>query len=123
MGGIVIAISTLAFQNNMLHPIAWMILSGFGMYLSYIPFQGMFFDRMIATFKISGNVGFLIYIADAFGYLGSVIILLYKNFGEANISYLDFFIVLVYIIAVLCVVKSVLTYFFFRRKYQFLSNR
>jgi hypothetical protein len=123
MGGVVIAISTLAFQNNMLHPIAWMILSGFGMYLSYIPFQGMFFDRMIATFKISGNVGFLIYIADAFGYLGSVIILLYKNFGEANISYLDFFIVLVYIIAVLCVVKSVLTYFFFRRKYQFLSNR
>jgi hypothetical protein len=27
---------------------------------------------MIATFKYAGNVGFLMYVADSFGYLGSI---------------------------------------------------
>ena len=48
----------------------WMQLVGLGLYMGYIPFNCIFFERMIATFKIKGNVGFLIYVADAFGYLG-----------------------------------------------------
>lgn len=122
IGGLLIAGTTMVFQAQIISPVAWMILSGFGMYLSYLPFQGMFFDRMIATFKINGNVGFLIYIADAFGYLGSVTILLYKNFGEGNISYLNFFIYLVYIIAALCIVVAILSYLFFKRKYKQQNN-
>lgn len=118
LGGIIIAASTFAFQTQIITPVVWMILSGFGMYLSYLPFQGMFFDRMIATFKIDGNVGFLIYIADAFGYLGSVTILLYKNFGEGNISYLNFFVYLIYIIAALCITVAILSYLFFKNKHK-----
>ncbi|WP_255577435.1 DUF5690 family protein [Elizabethkingia sp. JS20170427COW] len=37
----------------------WMIISGFGMYICYIPFNALFFDRFIAAFKIKGNAGFL----------------------------------------------------------------
>lgn len=121
-GGILIALSTLSFQLNFINPVAWMIISGFGLYIGYIPFQGLFFDRMIATFKIDGNVGFLIYIADAFGYLGSILILLYKNFGEKKVSYLSFFIALLYIIAILCVVVTSISFFFFREKYKQLNN-
>jgi hypothetical protein len=57
-----------------------MTISGFGMYICYIPFNGIYFDRMIAAFDIKGNVGFLIYIVDSFGYLGSVLILLVQEF-------------------------------------------
>jgi len=116
LGGLIIGLSTLFFQFNYLEPVTWMIISGFGMYLCYIPFQGLFFDRMIATFKIKGNVGFLIYIADAFGYLGSMLVLLYKNFGGNNISYVSFFISMIYVIAFLGVIIAILSYIFFNNK-------
>lgn len=117
LGGVIIGISTISFQLEILSPVVWMIASGFGLYIGYIPFQGLFFDRMIATFKINGNVGFLIYIADAFGYLGSVLILLYKNFGKGEVSYLSFFTILMYVIAVLCIGVTVISYIFFKKKH------
>ncbi|WP_452600309.1 DUF5690 family protein [Pontimicrobium sp. MEBiC01747] len=118
LGGVIIGLSTLTFQLQIMSPVMWMILSGFGMYLSYLPFQGMFFDRMIATFKINGNVGFLIYIADAFGYLGSILILLYKNFGDDKMSYLSFFTYLIYVISLLCITIAISSYYFFKKKYR-----
>jgi MFS family permease len=118
LGGLLIGLSTMLFQLQLMSPVIWMILSGFGMYTCYIPFQGLYFDRMIATFKIESNVGFLIYIADAFGYLGSVIILLYKNFGKGNISYVSFFTSMIYIIALMAISLAVLSYLFFKKKYQ-----
>lgn len=122
LGGIILGITTLLYQFNLISPVVWMIASGFGLFLGYIPFQGLFFDRMIATFKIKGNVGFLIYIADAFGYLGSVLILLYKNFGKGDVSYLSFFIILMYVIAVLSIVITAISFFFFKEKYKKLNN-
>ncbi|AUP81680.1 hypothetical protein C1H87_18340 [Flavivirga eckloniae] len=118
LGGLVIGLSTTALQLQVINPVVWMILSGFGMYVCYIPFQGLFFDRMIATFKIESNVGFLIYIADAFGYLGSVLILLYKNFGKGSISYLSFFTYMVYVVAFIAIGLAVLSYTFFKNKYR-----
>ncbi|MCV6630533.1 MAG: DUF5690 family protein [Flavobacteriaceae bacterium] len=117
-GGLLIALSTMAFQMQILDPAIWMIVSGFGMYSCYIPFQGLYFDRMIATFKIKGNVGFLIYIADAFGYLGSIAIILYKNFGQGSISYLSFFTYMIYLIAIIAIAVATISYIFFRNKYQ-----
>lgn len=118
LGGILIGLSTVVFQLDVISPVLWMIISGFGMYICYIPFQGLFFDRMIATFKIKGNVGFLIYIADAFGYLGSVMILLYKNFGKADISYLSFFKYMIFIIGIIAIVVAILSFIFFKKKHK-----
>lgn len=110
--------STLLFQNGMLSPLLWMIFIGFGLYACYVPFNCIFFDRMIATFKIEGNAGYLIYIADSFGYLGSMAVLLYKNFGQSNSSWLQFFIVSTYGIAFLGVTISVVSMLYFRKKYR-----
>ena len=49
--------------------------------MGYIPFNCLLFDRLIASFKSAGNVGFLMYLADSFGYLGSVGIVTIKQFG------------------------------------------
>jgi hypothetical protein len=46
---------------------------------------------MLAAYKVPGNVGFLIYIADAFGYLGTVVVLLVKEFVSIKFSWVDFF--------------------------------
>ncbi|MGE8222138.1 MAG: DUF5690 family protein [Stenotrophomonas sp.] len=84
-------LSTLAFREGMLHPLAWLVLVGFGLYLAYVPFNCVFFERLIATFKVAGNVGFVMYLADAFGYLGSVLVLLGHEFSGLQLSWVRFF--------------------------------
>lgn len=118
LGSLLIGITTFLFQKNMITPLPWMIASGFGMYVCYIPFNGLFFDRMIATYKISGNTGFLIYIADAFGYLGSILVLFFKNFGNKNISLLNFFTTCIYLLSFIGLLTTVLSYNYFRRKFK-----
>ncbi|KAB1159856.1 hypothetical protein F7018_05960 [Tenacibaculum aiptasiae] len=113
-----IIISTLLFQQSLISSLVWMTISGLGLYSCYVPFNGIFFDRMIATFKIKGNVGFLIYIADAFGYLGSILILLYKNFGKGDISWLSFFITALYFLAFIGLIITTYCFQFFRKKYK-----
>ncbi|WP_333596539.1 DUF5690 family protein [Chryseobacterium flavum] len=122
-GILTVGLSTYLFQQGFLSPFLWMTISGLGMYICYIPFNGIYFDRMIAAFEIKGNVGFLIYIVDSFGYLGSVLILLYKNFGSAQTSWLHFYINLNYIIAITVFVLSVIAFLAFRKRSKPKSNQ
>lgn len=92
MGAILLGGSSVLLQFQIISPTAWMIYIGMGLYMGYVPFNCILFDRSIAAFKLNGNSGFLIYIADSFGYMGSVLVLLYKNFGQANISWYNFII-------------------------------
>lgn len=82
---------TLLFMDGKINAFNWMVLTGMGLYMSYIPFNGILFDRLVAAFRHVGTAGFLVYLADAFGYLGSTGVLLYKNFGQAQLSWLEFF--------------------------------
>jgi hypothetical protein len=115
-GVLLIGLSTIAFRNHLISPIPWMVITGIGMYLCYIPFNGLLFDRMIATFKIKGNVGFLIYFVDSFGYLGSILILLFKNFGYKKISWLHFYIQLNYAIAIIGFFTILIAAILFQKK-------
>ncbi|MEZ4968512.1 MAG: DUF5690 family protein [Flavobacteriaceae bacterium] len=117
-GTIGIGLSTLLFQIGLMSPIFWMISVGFGLYICYVPFNCIFFDRMIATFRIKGNAGYLIYLADAFGYLGSMGVLLYKNFGQSTLSWLNFFITSTYFIAALETIITLVSLFYFKMKYR-----
>lgn len=109
-------LSTLAFQAGYLNPYLWFILVGMGLYLGYVPFQCILFERMIALFKQKANAGFLIYVADATGYLASVLVLLYKNFGAADLSWLNFFVAISYVMAVAGVVLMLFSFLYFNRK-------
>jgi hypothetical protein len=83
--------ATLAFQAGWLGPMSWMILSGAGLYTAYTPFNAMLFDRMIAVSGRIGTAGFLIYLADASGYLGSCALLVWRNFGLVQLNWLQVF--------------------------------
>jgi hypothetical protein len=113
LGIVVLAVSTVLFQTGELDPFVWMVATGFGLYICYVPFNCLFFDRFIAAFKVKGNSGFLIYIADAFGYVGSVLVLLYKNFGQAKVSWLNFFVYGTYAVALIGLVVTVALFFHF----------
>jgi hypothetical protein len=83
-GCAIAGLSTFLFEHHFISGIHWMVLAGMGLYFGYIPYNAIFFERMLATFKGKGNVGFVMYIADAAGYLGSVGVLLLKEFGNNN---------------------------------------
>jgi len=95
-----------------------MIVSGFGLYICYVPFNCLFFDRFIGAFKIKGNAGFLIYIADSFGYLGSVSVLLYKNFGQAGLSWLEFFVKGSYLVAGIGIITTISSFIYLNKKHK-----
>lgn len=125
LGTVVLAASTLMFQTRILDPFVWMVCTGFGLYICYVPFNCLFFDRFIATFKVKGNSGFLIYIADAFGYVGSVLVLLYKNFGQGNLSWLNFFVYGTYAVACIGICSTIILFIHFasRRKEEQFNNQ
>jgi len=113
------SIATLLFHANAIQPFWWMLLSGTGLFLAYIPFQVAMFERMIAFFRIKANAGFFVYICDAIGYLGSVILLLYKEFMMKDLSWSNMLIRFSYMQGVVSITIMVLCIaFFFNRKKQ-----
>lgn len=100
LGLLLTGVATWAFSEKIISDLWWMGLTGFGTYLAYIPFNSILFDRLIASVRTAANVGFLIYVADACGYVGSVGILLYKNIAEPELSWIEFFYGTGYLLAV-----------------------
>ncbi len=101
-GSLTIGLSTWWFQHDEISARNWMMLVGLGCYLGYVPFGSVLYDRIIAVTGSVGTAGFMIYLTDAFGYVGSVSLLLFKNFATIEISWLDFFIRLSYLTAAVC---------------------
>jgi len=115
-GVLLLGLSTMAFQAGALRPLPWMILSGAGLYLAYTPFNAMLFDRMIAAIGRAGNAGFLIYIADASGYAGSVALLLYRSLAAPRMDWIRFFVDCAYATAVIVGLLTALSAIHFARK-------
>lgn len=118
IGFILAGACTLLFKSGQLSPIAWMTLVGLGLYMVYIPFNAIFFDRLISTFKYASNVGFLIYIADAFGYVGSIGVLLSKEIFRIQLNWVTFFSSSVMILSVIGVALTIYSLYYFSRKYR-----
>ena len=118
IAGYVVALAaTLLFSAQIISPIFWMVLVGTGLYMSYVPFNALYFERMIASYKVRSNVGFIMYVADAFGYLGSVLILFLKQFLAVQLSWTSFFINAIYIISTFGIAGTLLAAFYFNKKY------
>jgi len=112
-GCILVGVSTFMYSLKMIDPISWMTMAGLGLYLGYVPYNAIFFERMIATFHYKSNVGFVMYVADSMGYLGSVSILLIKEVGRPNISWGNFFKEGVMIVAVVGGICGILSLIYF----------
>lgn len=85
-----LGVSTLGHQLGLLGPVAWMVALGAGVYMAYTPFNGILFDRMVAATGRVGTAGFLIYVADANGYVGSVALMLARYFARLDLEWSAF---------------------------------
>ena len=116
IGGVLLLLSTLLFYNQLMSPTYWMIIVGFSMYLPYIAFHALFFERWIAYFKIKSNIGFLMYVADAAGYLGSTLVLLFKNFNSIQYSWVSFFTYSALVTSIIIIVLSIANFLYFKKQ-------
>jgi MFS family permease len=89
-------LGTILFQLGIINPFYWFLIATTGMYFGYVSYNCVFFERMIATFKVNGTVGFVMYIADSVGYLGAVAVLLIKETVHFHYSWVTFFTYLFY---------------------------
>jgi hypothetical protein len=115
--------SSLFFRNGMLDGQVWMQLTGLGLYMAYVPFNCIFFERMIGSFRLMANAGFLMYITDSFGYLGSVLVMLWKEFSTKDIRWSVFFADWSQYVAVIGLISTAFSLFWFHRMYNKESKR
>lgn len=87
------ALATLGFEAGQVDGKWWMVWVSLGAYLAYVPFGSVIFDRVIARTRYVGTAVFAIYLADATGYLGAVLIKLYADlFAGGAAGRLAFFL-------------------------------
>ena len=116
-GTLLLGASTLMFNAGILGGFGWMVCSGFGAFLAYVPFNCIFYDRMIAAVGTVATAVFCIMLADALGYTGTIGVMIYEQvIGGPEGSKLAFFRNLTYAtsaIGSLCILTS---WFCFRSK-------
>ncbi len=117
-GFVICGISTLLFLQHIISGYLWIVLVGLGLYMGYIPFNCILFDRMIATFKIKGNVGYFMYLVDSFGYLASVFVIILKSSMGISISWTNFYSNGVLILSIIGTLVSIATLLYFNKKYK-----
>jgi hypothetical protein len=116
LGFALLGLSTLAFQAHLISPLVWMILAGAGLYIAYNPINAVLFDRMVAVSGRVANAGFLIYVADSCGYMGSIALLLWRNFGQASLNWLQFFIFGAYVTGIVGAAATLVAAVYFYRR-------
>jgi hypothetical protein len=117
-GFILCGVSTFLFMQQLISGYVWIVLVGLGLYMGYIPFNCILFDRMIASFKIKGNVGYFMYLVDSFGYLATVFVIIAKGSMGISISWTYFYSHGVLALSILGSLISITTLLYFNKKYK-----
>lgn len=103
--GLALLIGALVAQRTgRLGSFNFMVLIGLGLYLPYVAIHTTVFERFLALTREKGNLGFLMYVADAIGYLGVVAVVISRNFVDVDATFINFFFLLCWIAAVLSAV-------------------
>jgi MFS family permease len=119
IGFLMAGLASYFFSVGTINAYYWMLFAGLGLYLAYVPFNALFFERLIATFRYTANVGFLMYISDSFGYMGSLSVLLFKEFGmDKSAQWSPFMATLIMGSSVLGIIGIGCSFIYFNHKYR-----
>jgi hypothetical protein len=115
-GLLLLGVGTLLLDAGVLGGFWWMMVSGLGSYLAYVPYNSVLFERLMASTRFTGTAVFAIYLADAVGYTGSVAVQLYKDLAQGEASRLAFLRGFTYFLSILGTVLLVASCLYFARK-------
>ncbi len=108
--------SVIGQRSGSLSPMAFMVLLGLGMYIPYVAFHTTVFERMIAAFREIGTIGYLMYLADAVGYLGYVSVMIFRNVSSGQMNFLGLLTWTSWSVAVVSTSLTVLLGIYFYRR-------
>jgi len=92
LGGLIgAAVAVVGQRSGALGGFPFMVFLGLGLYLPYVAVHTTVFERLIAMTRDRGNLGYLLYLADAFGYLGYVAVMVFKLVAKPEGDFLEFF--------------------------------
>lgn len=114
LGSILVVLA--ARGGGLLPPFAFVVLMGLGLYLPYVAVHTTVFERFIAMTRERGNIGYLMYLADAFGYLGYVGVMVAKNFFHPGANVLDLFLTTGWVVGVAALAALLFAFVFFSRR-------
>jgi hypothetical protein len=115
-GAATIGAATLAFDLGWIGGTTWLVVVGIGLYLAYVPYGCVLFDRLIAALGVVATAVFLIYVSDAFAYGGSVGVVLYKELVHPDLTMLAFFRTFSYATSIATVVLFTISLVYFLRR-------
>lgn len=81
-----------AREAGLVDGFTFMVLTGLGLYLPYVAIHTTVFERLLALTREPGTIGFLMYLADAFGYLAYVGLMLGGGILSSRVNPLTLFV-------------------------------
>jgi hypothetical protein len=100
------------FKAGAIGGTTWYIGIGVGVYLSYAPIGAMFYDRLMGALQEEGTAVFMINVSDTCGYVGTVVLLIYKSLLSRNseetapVEYEPFYSAFVFTASLFCLAGS-----------------
>jgi len=110
-----IVLASLLWRSGSLNGFPLMVLIGFGLYLPYVAVHTTIFERFLAMTRDKGNIGFLMYLADSFGYLGYVAVMLARNYFGTPDQFLGFYLDTCLVLGLASIVCMILSIAAFRK--------
>nr|WP_129730621.1 DUF5690 family protein [Parabacteroides goldsteinii] len=117
-GMIVMAVVSFGQQQFQLSPVVWLFIQSLCLYIAYLTFQTIFFDRFIACFRIRGNVGFFIVTTDFLGYTGTVLVLVLKEFCNPDIDWAVFYNRLAGYVGIFCCITFICSFVYLHQRFR-----
>jgi len=118
LGLLAIVGSCVAVQQEMVNGFWFMVLLGLGLYVPYVMIHTTVFERMVALLRDKATISYHMMMADAFGYLGYVILMTTRGSISERANLLEFFLSLTISLALVAVVLLVAAACYFRKKEQ-----
>jgi hypothetical protein len=119
LGGLaLLAAAPVGLAGGWISGFTFMILVGLGLYLPYVAVHTTIFERLIAMTRDRANIGYLMYMADAFGYLGYVMVMLGKGIVTVPGDFLTFFVGVCWVTAGAAAVMLLVAWWYFAVRVQ-----
>lgn len=117
-GMVVMSVVSFGQEQFQLSPVVWLFIQSLCLYIAYLTFQTIFFDRFIACFKVRGNVGFFIVTTDFLGYTGTVLVLVLKEFFNPAIDWAYFYNLLAGYVGIFCCITFICSFIYLHQRYR-----
>lgn len=112
------AVVSFGYNRFALSPLTWLFIQSLCLYMAYLTFQTLFFDRFIACFRIRGNVGFFIALYDFLGYTGTVAVLAAKEILAQAVDWKLFYNQLAGYVGVVCCIAFGCSFLYLHGRYR-----